>query len=51
MPVTDAASCESWTSNNAVEVHLSSLRRKLPEGLIRNVRGLGWMIASKRADA
>ncbi|GMU71951.1 MAG: DNA-binding response regulator [Burkholderiales bacterium] len=34
--------------SNAVEVHLSGLRRKLPEGLIRNVRGLGWMIAAKR---
>ena len=37
--------------SNAVEVHLSSLRRKLPEGLIRNVRGLGWMIATRRAEA
>jgi len=25
-------------------VHLSSLRRKLPPGTIRNVRGLGWML-------
>jgi len=31
--------------SNAVEVHLSSLRRKLGSGWIRNVRGLGWMIA------
>jgi two-component system response regulator QseB len=31
--------------SNAVEVHLSSLRRKLGPGWIRNVRGLGWMIA------
>jgi two-component system response regulator QseB len=30
--------------SNAVEVHLSSLRRKLPPGTIRNVRGLGWML-------
>ncbi len=37
--------------SNAVEVHLSSLRRKLPEGLIRNVRGLGWMIATRKPDA
>ena len=36
--------------SNAVEVHLSSLRRKLPDGLIRNVRGLGWMIATRRAE-
>ena len=34
--------------SNAVEVHLSSLRRKLPEGFIRNVRGLGWMIAARK---
>jgi DNA-binding response OmpR family regulator len=34
--------------SNAVEAHLSGLRRKLPDGLIRNVRGLGWMIATRR---
>jgi len=32
--------------SNAVEVHLSTLRRKLGPGWIRNVRGLGWMLAS-----
>ena len=37
--------------SNAVEVHLSSLRRKLPEGFIRNVRGLGWMIAPRKVSA
>ncbi len=31
--------------SNAVEVHLHSLRRKLPAEAIRNVRGVGWMIA------
>ncbi|MEO8848155.1 MAG: response regulator [Casimicrobiaceae bacterium] len=31
--------------SNAVEVHLSTLRKKLGAGWIRNVRGLGWMIA------
>ena len=36
--------------SNAVEVHLSSLRRKLPDGLIGNVRGLGWRIAHRKAD-
>ena len=36
--------------SNAVEVHLSSLRRKLPDGFIRNVRGLGWMIATGKAS-
>ena len=35
--------------SNAVEVHLSSLRRKLPDGLIRNVRGLGWMIPARKS--
>jgi two-component system response regulator QseB len=30
--------------SNAVEVHLSSLRKKLGAGWIRNIRGLGWMI-------
>jgi len=31
--------------SNAVEVHLHALRRKLPPGTIRNVRGVGWTIA------
>ena len=35
--------------SNAVEVHLSALRRKLPAGFIRNVRGLGWMVAQRNA--
>jgi two-component system response regulator QseB len=35
--------------SNAVEVHLHSLRRKLPPDTIRNVRGVGWTIP--RADA
>jgi two-component system response regulator QseB len=35
--------------SNAVEVHLSTLRKKLGAGWIRNVRGLGWMIASPAA--
>jgi two-component system response regulator QseB len=37
--------------SNAVEVHLSTLRKKLGAGWIRNVRGLGWMIASPTAAA
>jgi two-component system response regulator QseB len=35
--------------SNAVEVHLSSLRKKLGAGWIRNVRGLGWMINAPAA--
>jgi len=31
--------------SNAVDVHLSALRRKLGVEAIRNVRGVGWMIA------
>ena len=31
--------------SNAVEVHIHSLRRKLGADLIRNVRGVGWMVA------
>jgi DNA-binding response OmpR family regulator len=35
--------------SNAVEVHLSSLRKKLGAGWIRNIRGLGWMINAPAA--
>jgi two-component system response regulator QseB len=31
--------------SNAVEVHIHALRRKLGAEAIRNVRGVGWMIA------
>jgi len=31
--------------SNAVEVHIHALRRKLGTETIRNVRGVGWMIA------
>ena len=31
--------------SNAVEVHIHALRKKLGVGLIRNVRGVGWMAA------
>ena len=35
---------EDEVESNAVEVHLHNLRRKLGAELIRNVRGVGWMI-------
>jgi two-component system response regulator QseB len=34
-------------ASNAVEVHIHALRRKLAPGVIRNVRGLGYTIASE----
>jgi two-component system response regulator QseB len=37
--------------SNAVEVHLSSLRKKLGAGWIRNIRGLGWMINAPATGA
>jgi two-component system response regulator QseB len=33
--------------SNAVEVHIHNLRRKLGSDLIRNIRGLGYMIGEK----
>ena len=35
--------------SNAVEVHIHALRRKLGAEAIRNVRGVGWMIAKPGA--
>ncbi len=37
--------------SNAVEVHIHALRRKLGADAIRNVRGVGWMIAKAEAAA
>ena len=34
--------------SNAVEVHIHALRRKLGADAIRNVRGVGWMIAKQQ---
>jgi two-component system OmpR family response regulator len=34
--------------SNAVEFLIHSLRRKLGSGAIRNVRGVGWMVARER---
>jgi two-component system response regulator QseB len=35
--------------SNAVEVHIHALRRKLGADTIRNVRGVGWMVARPEA--
>jgi two-component system, OmpR family, response regulator len=37
--------------SNAVEVHIHALRRKLGAEFIRNVRGVGWMVARAGAHA
>jgi two-component system response regulator QseB len=37
--------------SNAVEVHIHALRRKLGADLIRNVRGVGWMLAKRDSAA
>ena len=34
-------------SSNAIEVHIHNLRRKLGSELIRNVRGIGYMVPSE----
>jgi two-component system OmpR family response regulator len=36
---------DAEVSSNALEVHVSALRRKLGRGLIETVRGLGYRIA------
>lgn len=44
----------SWKdeiSSNAVEVYVHSLRKKLGADLIRNIRGMGYMIAKEPAAA
>ena len=37
--------------SNAVEVHIHALRKKLGADYIRNVRGVGWMVAKVPASA
>ncbi|GAB2191410.1 response regulator [Sessilibacter sp. MAH2] len=37
----------SWgeeIGSNAIEVHISNLRKKLPEGFIKTIRGVGYLI-------
>ncbi len=36
--------------SNAVEVHIHALRKKIGADLIRNVRGVGWMVAKPDVD-
>lgn len=38
---------DSGTQSNVVDVYVLSLRRKLGEGLIRTVRGMGYQLASE----
>ncbi len=37
---------EEEVESNAVEVHIHNLRRKLGAGVIRNVRGVGYMVVN-----
>ncbi|MES1939806.1 DNA-binding response regulator [Salinisphaera sp. T5B8] len=41
------AAVYGWNTDiesNAIQVHIHALRRKLPDGLIRTVRGVGYMV-------
>jgi len=43
-----------WTDpveSNAVEVHIHTLRKKMGADFIRNVRGVGWMVARPASNA
>ena len=35
---------DAEVGSNAVEVHIHALRRKLGQGMIRNLRGVGWLV-------
>ena len=40
----------SWgeeVASNAVEVHVHHLRKKLPEGFIKTIRGVGYQISNQ----
>lgn len=39
----------SWgeeVGSNAIEVHVHHLRKKLPEGFIKTIRGVGYQISN-----
>jgi DNA-binding response OmpR family regulator len=41
----------SWgeeIGSNAIEVHVSNLRKKLPEGFIKTIRGVGYTISQDK---
>jgi DNA-binding response OmpR family regulator len=42
---------EGEVDSNAVEVHIHHLRRKLGAGLIRNIRGVGYVVPKDGQDA
>jgi DNA-binding response OmpR family regulator len=33
-------------SSNAIEVHISNIRKKLPEKFIKTIRGVGYTVES-----
>ncbi|AQM19235.1 response regulator [Vibrio anguillarum] len=35
---------DEGSSDNAIEVHIHNLRKKMPENVIKNIRGVGYMI-------
>ncbi|MEQ8534016.1 MAG: winged helix-turn-helix domain-containing protein [Imperialibacter sp.] len=35
--------------SNAIEVHISNLRKKLPEQFIKTIRGVGYTISRKNS--
>ncbi|AFJ01278.1 Two-component system response regulator QseB [Methylophaga frappieri] len=40
----------SWgeeVASNAIEVHVHHLRKKLPEGFIKTIRGVGYQISNQ----
>ena len=34
-------------ASNTIEVHISNLRKKLPDGFIRTLRGVGYTVNGK----